>query len=177
MWTLLAIPRASGALLSAVLQVVNGPVLATNSDVYKTPDGRLLAGDYERQSDGRVRFRPSRDGWIEFIKNEDDPNQPEPSRVTFKFDLGEALMDSRTRLFPDEPAEVYPYWPTRALPVPVGLPVGRMRRRVVVGGASSGAPGQDCVRVARRDRWVELRDDKTVFGAPDDHRVVFTADK
>ncbi|WP_395474474.1 hypothetical protein [Saccharopolyspora spinosa] len=43
MWTLLAIPRASGALLSAVLQVVNGPVLATNSDVYKTPDGRLLA--------------------------------------------------------------------------------------------------------------------------------------
>ncbi|WP_223838274.1 coiled-coil domain-containing protein [Saccharopolyspora pogona] len=113
MWTLLAIPRASGALLSAVLRVVKGPVLATKSGVYRTPDGRLLAGDYERQGDGSVRFRPAGYGWIEFINNEDDPSQAEPSRVTYKYDLGEALMDCRTRLLPDNPAEVYPYWPAR----------------------------------------------------------------
>ncbi|WP_093278992.1 DUF397 domain-containing protein [Saccharopolyspora shandongensis] len=36
-------------------------------------------------------------------------------------------------------------------------------------------PDKNCVRVARRDGWVELCDDKTVLGAPDDHRLVFTA--
>ncbi len=127
MWTLLAIPGAPYALLSAVLQVVKGPVLATTSDVYRTTDGRLIAGDYERQSDGRVRFRPTRDGWIEFTKNKD-----EPSRFTGKFDLGEALMDSRTRLFLDDPVEVYRYWPARAVPVPVGLPVDAVRVPVPV---------------------------------------------
>ncbi|WP_263399534.1 WXG100-like domain-containing protein [Saccharopolyspora pogona] len=108
MWTVLAIPRASSELLVAVLQAVNGPVLATISDVCRTPDGRLLAGDYERQSDGRVQFRPARDGWIEVTNNED-----EPGRFTGKFDLGEALMDCRTRLLPGDPAEVYRYWPAR----------------------------------------------------------------
>lgn len=34
-----------------------------------------------------------------------------------------------------------------------------------------------CVCVARRDGWVELRDDKTTFGATDDHRLVFTAEE
>ncbi|TDD33918.1 DUF397 domain-containing protein [Saccharopolyspora elongata] len=38
-------------------------------------------------------------------------------------------------------------------------------------------PDKNCVRVARRDGWVELRDDKTVLGAPDDHRLVFTAEE
>ncbi|RKT86356.1 protein of unknown function [Saccharopolyspora antimicrobica] len=40
--------------------------------------------------------------------------------------------------------------------------------------ASASQPNKECVRVARRDGWVELRDDKTAFGAPDDHRLVFT---
>ncbi|MEV0088701.1 DUF397 domain-containing protein [Saccharopolyspora sp. NPDC050642] len=40
--------------------------------------------------------------------------------------------------------------------------------------ASASHANQECVRVARRNGWVELRDDKTVFGAPDDHRLVFT---
>jgi hypothetical protein len=35
-------------------------------------------------------------------------------------------------------------------------------------------PDRNCVRVARRDGWVELRDDKTAFGAPGDHRLRFT---
>lgn len=43
--------------------------------------------------------------------------------------------------------------------------------------ATRSEPNQDCVRLARRDNWVELRDDKTTFGAPDDHRLVFTADQ
>ncbi|PKW18038.1 DUF397 domain-containing protein [Saccharopolyspora spinosa] len=43
--------------------------------------------------------------------------------------------------------------------------------------ASKSRPDKDCVRVARRDGWVELRDDKTVFGAPDDDRLVFTAEE
>ncbi|WP_223838277.1 hypothetical protein [Saccharopolyspora pogona] len=38
--------------------------------------------------------------------------------------------------------------------------------------AGKSVPDKDCVCVARRDGWVELRDDKTVFGAPDDHRLV-----
>lgn len=36
-------------------------------------------------------------------------------------------------------------------------------------------PNQDCVHVARRDDWVEVRDTKTVFGSPSDHRLAFTA--
>ena len=40
--------------------------------------------------------------------------------------------------------------------------------------ASASNPDRQCVRVARRDGWVELRDDKTTFGAPNDVRLVFT---
>ncbi len=40
--------------------------------------------------------------------------------------------------------------------------------------ASASHANQECVRVARRDGWVELRDDKTAFGAPNDLRLVFT---
>lgn len=40
--------------------------------------------------------------------------------------------------------------------------------------ASASHPDRECVRVARRDGRVELRDDKTAFGAPDDIRLVFT---
>ena len=40
--------------------------------------------------------------------------------------------------------------------------------------ASASNPDRECVRVARRDGWVEVRDDKTVFGGPDDVRLVFT---
>lgn len=36
-------------------------------------------------------------------------------------------------------------------------------------------PNRDCVQVARLDGWVEIRDDKTTFGAPDDHRLRLTA--
>ncbi|WP_190812381.1 DUF397 domain-containing protein [Saccharopolyspora pogona] len=43
--------------------------------------------------------------------------------------------------------------------------------------ASRSVPDKNCVRVARRDGWVELRDDKTVFGASDDQRLVFTAEE
>lgn len=43
--------------------------------------------------------------------------------------------------------------------------------------ASASYPSRNCVRVARRDGWVEVRDDKTFFGAPDDHRLVFTAEQ
>lgn len=39
--------------------------------------------------------------------------------------------------------------------------------------ATRSDPYKDCVRVARRDGWVEVRDDKTAFGAPDDVRLVF----
>jgi transcriptional antiterminator Rof (Rho-off) len=38
--------------------------------------------------------------------------------------------------------------------------------------ATASNPTTECVRVARRGDWVELRDDKTAFGAPDDHRIV-----
>ncbi|MEV5544368.1 DUF397 domain-containing protein [Saccharopolyspora shandongensis] len=40
--------------------------------------------------------------------------------------------------------------------------------------ASASHANQECVRVARRDGWVGLRDDKTPFGAHDDLRLVFT---
>jgi hypothetical protein len=41
--------------------------------------------------------------------------------------------------------------------------------------AAASQPDRECVRVARRAGWVELRDDKTAFGAPDDHRIVLTS--
>ena len=40
--------------------------------------------------------------------------------------------------------------------------------------ATASNPTENCVRVARRDGQVELRDDKTGFGAPDDYRIVLT---
>jgi hypothetical protein len=40
--------------------------------------------------------------------------------------------------------------------------------------ATASNPDMNCVRVARRGNWVELRDDKTTFGAPDDHRIALT---
>jgi hypothetical protein len=40
--------------------------------------------------------------------------------------------------------------------------------------ASASQPDKDCVRVARQGSRVELRDDKTVFGSPEDIRLVFT---
>lgn len=43
--------------------------------------------------------------------------------------------------------------------------------------ARASQPDKECVQVARRDGWVEVRDDKTAFGAPDDHRLVFTAEQ
>jgi hypothetical protein len=43
--------------------------------------------------------------------------------------------------------------------------------------ATASNPDRECVRVARRGAWVELRDDKTAFGAPDDHRIVLTAEE
>ncbi|SFS65233.1 DUF397 domain-containing protein [Saccharopolyspora flava] len=43
--------------------------------------------------------------------------------------------------------------------------------------ASASLPDRECVCVARRDGWVELRDDKTTFGAPDDLRLRFTEDE
>jgi hypothetical protein len=41
--------------------------------------------------------------------------------------------------------------------------------------ATASNPNLDCVRVARRAGWVELRDDKTAFGTPDDDRIVLTS--
>lgn len=43
--------------------------------------------------------------------------------------------------------------------------------------ATRSQPNQSCVCVARRDGWVELRDSKTAFGGPDDHRLIFTAEE
>jgi uncharacterized protein DUF397 len=43
--------------------------------------------------------------------------------------------------------------------------------------AKASEPNKDCVRVARQDGWVEIRDDKTAFGAPDDRRLVVTAEE
>jgi Domain of unknown function (DUF397) len=40
--------------------------------------------------------------------------------------------------------------------------------------ASASQPDKACVQVARRGGWVEVRDDKTTFGSPADHRLVFT---
>ncbi|MGH3585987.1 MAG: DUF397 domain-containing protein [Pseudonocardia sp.] len=41
--------------------------------------------------------------------------------------------------------------------------------------ATASQPDRDCVRVARLADRVEVRDDKTAFGGPDDHRIVLTA--
>jgi hypothetical protein len=41
--------------------------------------------------------------------------------------------------------------------------------------SSRSVPDKDCVHVARRDGWVMVRDTKKVFGAPDDHQLLFTA--
>ncbi|MGW3473608.1 hypothetical protein ACWDKQ_35375, partial [Saccharopolyspora sp. NPDC000995] len=65
LWTLLAIPGAPAELLAEVRKLMKGPVLASMSDVYKTPDGRLLAGVYETDQTGHVHFRPSNGGWME----------------------------------------------------------------------------------------------------------------
>jgi hypothetical protein len=43
--------------------------------------------------------------------------------------------------------------------------------------ASRSEPDKQCVQVARRAGWVEIRDSKKVFGAADDHRLVFTAEQ
>lgn len=43
--------------------------------------------------------------------------------------------------------------------------------------AAASNPTENCVRVARRGDWVELRDDKTAFGAPGDHRIVLTGEE
>lgn len=40
--------------------------------------------------------------------------------------------------------------------------------------ALASQPDKSCVQVARRGGWVEVRDDKTTFGSPADHRLVFT---
>lgn len=40
--------------------------------------------------------------------------------------------------------------------------------------ATRSEPHKTCVRVARRDGRVEVRDDKIAFGSPEDHRLVFT---
>lgn len=37
-------------------------------------------------------------------------------------------------------------------------------------------PNQDCVTVAHRDNWVELRDSKTTFGTTSDQRIVLSDD-
>lgn len=42
--------------------------------------------------------------------------------------------------------------------------------------ASASNPHGDCVQVARQDSWVAIRDDKATFDAPDDHRLIFTAE-
>ncbi len=107
LWTLLAIPGAPAGLLAEVCELMKGPVLATVQHLYKTDDGRLLTGVYETDQTGHVQFRPSNGGWMEFT--EENPL----GELTGKADLGEALMVSRTRRWPDKPAEVYPYWPAR----------------------------------------------------------------
>jgi Domain of unknown function (DUF397) len=43
--------------------------------------------------------------------------------------------------------------------------------------ASRSEPDKQCVHVARRAGWVEVRDTKKVFDAADDHRLVFTAEQ
>ncbi|WP_020498815.1 DUF397 domain-containing protein [Sciscionella marina] len=41
--------------------------------------------------------------------------------------------------------------------------------------ATRSNPNKDCVRVARHSDRVEIRDDKTVFGSEQDHRLLLTA--
>jgi hypothetical protein len=43
--------------------------------------------------------------------------------------------------------------------------------------ATPSEPNQSCVHVARRGGRVEVRDSKTTFGAPNDHRLAFTTDQ
>ncbi|MDI2032293.1 DUF397 domain-containing protein [Saccharopolyspora sp. TS4A08] len=43
--------------------------------------------------------------------------------------------------------------------------------------ATASHADKECVRVARRDGWVELRDDKKSFGATDDLRIRFTEEQ
>lgn len=43
--------------------------------------------------------------------------------------------------------------------------------------ATRSEPDRSCVRVARWREWVELRDDKTVFGAGNDCRLVLAAEE
>jgi len=38
--------------------------------------------------------------------------------------------------------------------------------------SSRSEPDKECVHVARRPGWVEMRDSKTAFGAPSDGRIV-----
>jgi imidazolonepropionase-like amidohydrolase len=54
---------------------------------------------------------------------------------------------------------------------PPGFAEGEFRK------ARASQPNKSCVQVARRDGWVEIRDDKTTFGAVNDHRIVFNADE
>jgi hypothetical protein len=42
--------------------------------------------------------------------------------------------------------------------------------------ASASNASGECVRVARRDGWVVLRDDKKTFRAPDDQHLVVASD-
>jgi hypothetical protein len=41
--------------------------------------------------------------------------------------------------------------------------------------ASFSQPDQNCVEVARRGGWAEVRDDKVAYGTPDDHHLAFPA--
>jgi hypothetical protein len=43
--------------------------------------------------------------------------------------------------------------------------------------ATQSEPNESCVHVARRDRWVEVRDTKTVFGSSGDGRLAFGAEQ
>lgn len=43
--------------------------------------------------------------------------------------------------------------------------------------ATLSEPDRDCVQVARKGNWVEIRDDKKLFGAPDDVRLALTAEQ
>jgi hypothetical protein len=43
--------------------------------------------------------------------------------------------------------------------------------------ATASNPNMECVRVARRDGWAEIRDDKVPFGSPEDHRITVTAEE
>ncbi len=43
--------------------------------------------------------------------------------------------------------------------------------------SSRSDPQQNCVHVARRAGWVELRDSKTIFGSQGDGRLMLTAEQ